>query len=86
MSWFTGTFLPSLRTTGGDEMFLRVSRKAALTDEVISNLLQAHKAMATAEKVDARGLIALTKYLLRLAQKCDDDLIKLTPPGDEDRG
>lgn len=65
-------------------MFLHVSRKAALTDEVISNLLQAHKAMATAEKVDVRGLLILTRYLLRLAQKCDDDLIKLTSPSDKD--
>lgn len=65
-------------------MFLHVSRKAALTDEVISNLLQAHKAMATAEKVDVRGLLTLTRYLLRLAQKCDDDLIKLTSPSDKD--
>ena len=65
-------------------MFLRISRKAALTDEVISNLLQAHKAMATAEKVDVRGLIALSRYLLRLTQKCDDDLIKLASPSNKD--
>ena len=65
-------------------MFLQVSRKAALTDEVISNLLQAHKVMATAEKVDVRGLISLSRYLLCLIQKCDDDLIKLASPSDKD--
>ena len=65
-------------------MFLQVSRKVALTDEVISNLLQAHKAMATAEKVDVRGLISLSRYLLCLIQKCDDDLIKLASPSNQE--
>lgn len=65
-------------------MFLQVSRKAALTDEVISNLLQAHKAMATAEKVDVRGLISLSRYLLRLIQKRDDELIALHSPSNQE--
>lgn len=65
-------------------MFLQVSRKATLTDEVISDLLQAHKTMATAEEVDVKGLIALSRYLLRLIQKCDDEFVELASPSNKD--
>lgn len=67
-------------------MFLQVSRKATLTDEVISNLLQAHKTMAIAEEVDVKGLIALSRYLLRLIQKGDDELVGVILQKNEDGG
>ena len=34
--------------------------------------------MAAAEKVDAIGLILLSRFLLRLLEKLDDELIQMT--------
>lgn len=53
------------------------SRKDILTDEVLTNLLDAQKNMASAEKVDARGLIRLSRFLLHLLEKLEDNLIQL---------
>ena len=54
------------------------SRKKNAQDTVLKNLLEAQKNMATAEKVDAIGLILLSRFLLRLLEKLDDELVQLT--------
>ena len=54
------------------------SRKKDAQDTVLKNLLEAQKNMATAEKVDAIGLILLSRFLLRLLEKLDDKLVQLT--------
>lgn len=54
------------------------SRKKNAQDTVLENLLEAQKNMAAAEKVDAIGLILLSRFLLRLLEKLDDKLIQMT--------
>ena len=54
------------------------SRKEKAQDTVLKNLLEAQKNMAAAEKVDAIGLILLSRFLLRLLEKLDDKLVQLT--------
>lgn len=54
------------------------SRKEKAQDTVLKNLLEAQKNMATAERVDAIGLILLSRFLLRLLEKLDDKLVQLT--------
>lgn len=34
--------------------------------------------MASTEKVDARGLVYLSRFLLRLLEKLDDELVQLS--------
>lgn len=69
---------------GGDIMneeqvheILIYSRKKDAQDTVLKNLLEAQKNMAAAEKVDAIGLILLSRFLLRLLEKLDDKLVQL---------
>ena len=45
----------------------------------ISNLLTAQKNMASSERIDAKGIIKLTRFLLRLLEQTDDKLIQLIP-------
>lgn len=54
------------------------SRKKNAQDTVLENLLEAQKNMAAAEKVDAIGLILLSRFLLRLLEKLDDKFIRTT--------
>lgn len=56
---------------------MNYSRKDILTDEILTNLLEAQKNMASAEKVDAIGLICLSRFLLHLLEKLEDYLIQL---------
>ena len=56
---------------------MKTTRCKLFTDMVLGNLLDAQKNMASAEKVDAIGLILLSKFLLRLLEKLDDELIQL---------
>lgn len=53
------------------------SRKRILQGTILNSLADAQKNMASAEKVDAIGLILLSKFLLRLLEKLDDELIQL---------
>lgn len=53
------------------------SRKKDAQDTVLKNLLEAQKNMAATEKVDAIGLILLSRFLLRLLEKLDDKLVQL---------
>lgn len=55
------------------------------TDTVLSNLLDAQKNMASAEKVDARGLILLSRFILRLLKKLDDEVIELRTEAENER-
>lgn len=56
---------------------MNYSRKDILTDEILSNLLEAQKNMASAEKVDTKSLIRLSRFLLHLLEKLEDHLIQL---------
>lgn len=47
-------------------MSLFKSTRAEQINKLIDNLLFAQEKMASAEKVDARGLILLTRYLWKL--------------------
>ena len=59
------------------------SRKKNAQDAMLGNLLEAQKNMAVAEKVDAIGLILLSRFLLRLLEKLDDELIQLAAEDQE---
>ena len=59
--------------TGGET--LKCSRKRIMQGEILTNLATAQKNMASAENVDARGLILLSKFLLRLLDKLDDEIL-----------
>lgn len=54
------------------------SRKKMVQRQVLYTLLDAQKNMASTEKVDARGLVYLSRFLLRLLEKLDDELVQLS--------
>lgn len=54
-----------------------VTRRKIYTDKILDNLLDAQKNMASAEKVDARSLILLSRFILRLLKQLDNELIEL---------
>lgn len=54
------------------------SRKRMVQRQVLNVLLDAQKNMASTEKVDARGLVYLSRFLLRLLEKLDDELVQLS--------
>lgn len=54
------------------------SRKKMVQRQVLYTLLDAQKNMASAEKVDARGRVYLSRFLLRLLEKLDDELVQLS--------
>ena len=54
------------------------SRKKMVQRQVLNVLLDAQKNMASTEKVDARGLVYLRRFLLRLLEKLDDELVQLS--------
>lgn len=54
------------------------SRKKMVQRQVLYTLLDAQKNMASAEKVDVRGLVYLSRFLLRLLEKLDDELVQLS--------
>lgn len=54
------------------------SRKKMVQRQILNILLDAQKNMASAEKVDARGLVYLSRFLLRLLKKLDDELVQLS--------
>ena len=47
-----------------------------LIDTIFDNLLAAQKNMASAEKVDAKGLILLSRFILRILKQLDDEIIE----------
>ena len=62
------------KTPGGQ---LKVSRRKMLMDEVLNNLLTAQKNMASAETTTAKGLILLSRFILRVLKQLDDEVINL---------
>lgn len=52
---------------------------------VLGNLLDAQKNMASAEKVDAKRLILLSRFILRLLKQLDDEVIKLSAEAEKQR-
>lgn len=54
------------------------SRKKMVQNQILNTLLDAQKNMASAEKVDARRLVYLSRFLLRLLEKLDDELVQLS--------
>ena len=54
------------------------SRKKMVQRQVLYTLLDAQKNMASTEKVDSRGLVYLSRFLLRLLEKLDDELVQLS--------
>ncbi len=52
---------------------------------ILTNLADAQKNMASAENVDARGLILLSKFLLRLLDKLDDEMVQLVTQDQQQR-
>ena len=54
------------------------SRKKMVQRQVLYTLLDVQKNMASAEKVDVRGLVYLSRFLLRLLEKLDDELVQLS--------
>ncbi len=57
---------------------MNTTRRKFFTDEILGNLLNAQKNMASAEKVDARGLVLLSRFLLRILKKLGDETIELS--------
>lgn len=57
---------------------MNYSRKQIMQDEILGNLMEAHKKMASAEKPDVKTLIRLSRYLLYLLNKLDDKIIQLS--------
>jgi len=54
------------------------SRQKMVQRQILNVLLDAQKNMASTEKVDARGLVYLSRFLLRLLEKLDDELVQLS--------
>lgn len=65
---------------------MTTTRCKLFTDTVLNNLLDAQKNMASAEKVDARGLILLSRFILRLLKQLDDEVIELASEAEDERG
>ena len=70
------------KTPGGQ---LKVSRRKMLMDEVLNNLLTAQKNMASAETTNAKGLILLSRFILRVLKQLDDEVINLCSEAEEKR-
>ena len=54
---------------------MKCSRKRIMQGAILTNLADAQKNMASSEKVDVRGLILVSKFLLRLLDKLDDEIL-----------
>lgn len=62
-----------------------ITRRKLFADTVLDNLLDTQKNMASAEKVDAKGLILLSRFILHLLKKMDDEIIHLSSEAKEKR-
>lgn len=61
------------------------TRRKIYTDKILDNLLDAQKNMASAEKVDAIGLVYLSRFILRLLKQLDDEVIELCAEAEDKR-
>ena len=64
---------------------IKTTRCKLFTDMVLGNLLDAQKNMASAEKVDAKRLILLSRFILRLLKQLDDEVIELSAEAEKQR-
>lgn len=64
---------------------MTTTRCKLFTDTVLNNLLDAQKNMASTEKVDARGLVYLSRFILRLLKQLDDEVIELCAEAEDKR-
>ena len=64
---------------------MTTTRCKLFTDTVLNNLLDAQKNMASAEKVDAKRLILLSRFILRLLKQLDDEVIELSAEAEKQR-
>lgn len=64
---------------------MTTTRCKLFTDTVLNNLLDAQKNMASAEKVDAKGLVYLSRFILRLLKQLDDEVIELCAEAEDKR-
>ena len=64
---------------------MTTTRRKLFTDTFFGNLLDAQKNMASAEKVDARGLIQLSRFILHLLKQLDDEVIELGTEAEKKR-
>ena len=64
---------------------MTTTRCKLFTDTVLNNLLDAQKNRASAEKVDARGLVYLSRFILRLLKQLDDEVIELCAEAEDKR-
>ena len=55
---------------------MNMSYKKGIEKDLLVDLLSAHKKMTSAEKVDVIGVIKLTRYILRLLNQMDDEIIQ----------
>ena len=62
------------------------SRKKMVQRQVLNVLLDAQKNMASAEKVDAKGLILLSRFILRILKQLGDEAIELGAEAEDKRG
>ena len=62
------------------------SRKKMVQRQVLYTLLDAQKNMASAEKVDAKGLILLSRFILRILKQLGDEAIELGAEAEDKRG
>lgn len=65
---------------------MTTTRCKLFTDTVLNNLLDAQKNMASAEKVDAKGLILLSRFILRILKQLGDEAIELGAEAEDKRG
>ena len=65
---------------------MTTTRCKLFTDTVLNNLLDAQKNMASAEKVDAKGLILLSRFILRILKQLDDEVVELASEAEDERG
>lgn len=61
------------------------TRRKIYTDKILDNLLDAQKNMASAEKVDAKRLVYLSRFILRLLKQLDDEVIELCAEAEDKR-
>lgn len=64
---------------------MTTTRCKLFTDTVLNNLLDAQKNMASAEKVDAKGLVYLSRFILRLLKQLDDEVVELASEAEDKR-
>ena len=66
-------------------MNLLISKRTSRENKVIENLLAAHEKMASAEVVDAKGLVMLSRYLWKLIHQLPDEQVDVIPPDEGNR-